>query len=304
MPTPTPTTSDVSSPFNADSPMFVATNALADTTNMTPKWTSGGLTASADITVVGAETSNAYDGKGEIATYGAGTMSTIYFNFDLNSALVNTIAILLTESIESSTITVTLADNADFSGTLNTDYYNIATFTTASGTLRRIGTSLPSTNYASTRYGRISFATTGGGNYSILPRIGEFYIGAARILSKGWDYGSDVAPRFASTEMFVARSGSRTPYVNQRGLRRFRHFFVAGTSTRFGTNDVATIRNVHADCEDGTKSVLYVPNPTSALGTAYLGYLPPALDMPREDYGAYTYDFEFDEVPPAFLRET
>lgn len=300
-----PVASTVSDPFNADSPMFLPVNHVRDTTNDTPRWTAAGGAGDADITAVGAPTSRAYDGKGHLPTFPSGTISEAYFNVQLNNVSLDTVVLILPVTLESSDIDVEIADDAAF--TLfdgGAGVHTLASFSAVSGTLRRVGTSLPSALVTGVRYLRVHFARTGGGNYTVNPRLGELFVGAGLLLSSEWAFGGDRQPRGADVTEFVARSRARDTLVNARGFRDFRHDYEASENSVHGIDDVATIRSLMSQSEDGTQPVIHIPDPSSALGTAYFCKIPEDLRMPEVDHEQHEWSFEGDELPPFFLRES
>jgi hypothetical protein len=284
--------------FGIDSPIFVPRNVLESAVGA--RWTSTGTQTGTDITAASAPVYRAYDGRGSVPTFASGSLNTVYLNIQIPPSTIDTCMLLFSQTFPAADITIQLADAGSFGGLDNV--VEFASWTSVTGA-NRLVRSFERSRYANVEFVRVRFVRNGGGTFSTLPRLSEFFLGQGRILSYRWEYGTDEQRSDAKVTEFEAKNGETARYVHYFGRRVVDHKQIYKTSSAIGLNDVSTIRTIFDESDDGTKPVIYIPHPNTAPTTAYMGFVEAGLDLRHIIFGGHEWEFSFKEQPPFQSRE-
>ncbi len=284
--------------FNADLPLYVGRNALRDAT--VARWTTGGQTGSTDQTFPTGYAYRAYDGRGTQPTFagtGIGSPSTIYFNLQFPASTLDFLLAIFTQAFLEADVTASISSSGNYSG--GSDQATFAYFAAADGDPRLVR-AWTCPRYDGVEHFRLAFRRTSGSwDSSNVPRLGELYVGRARIMSLGLDYGSDLDPNRSDELEVRAESGEEIRHRKYRGRHAVAHSQVISVRGLDSLDDVATARAVASDSRALTRSIAFVPRPTSRLNQAFLGLgSDEGFDLPQSNYDAYEFDFPFEEQPP------
>lgn len=283
--------------YRGDCPVIVGHNVLRDAIDA--RWTTTGTQGGADVTAAGSAARRAYDGRATLTTNFSGTQTTVYFNAQIPASTIDTICIIFGANFPSGTVTVQIADDANFTA-------NVVTF--AGPFLMQTGCRIVRSFLEDRRQGveyvRARFVRDGG-TYINQPLVAEIFLGRGRVLSQWWGFGNDAEPSRSKSIDRDTPQGDRTRYLHHYDRHQARHQQTLSTSVNVVLDDVATMRSLRDESRTFTRPVLYIPRPASDLSRAMLGFPPKdGLDMPQTHFGTYDCSFDFDEQPPFYDLET
>lgn len=162
-------------------------------------------------------------------------------------------------------VTLDISDVNTFSGA-DPSTLTLVTWTNPT-TSQRFGTQnfvTTQARYTSVRYLRLRIRKTSGTFSSVIPKIGELWIGRRRQLGRFPKTPWDEASTQSSFADFVADGGTRVRYAKNRGGRVLEPSFWATTSDG-GIDTITTLRAWWNDCEQGTKASLFVESPFTVV---------------------------------------
>lgn len=284
----------------ADVPLFVAKNVLR--VPVTAKWTEGDTFAagsSADVTEDDHPARNAVSQNPYRGTRARpNTTGVYYFLVQANVSSVFDVAALRLNwtALGSTSVTVKRAD--DVTGT---NQATLCSFSATVPTKRLISLSLGTGNQQFSGSGFIQIALTSSST-DIPPELGGLFLGQRRVLNRKFDMPYDDDPLEIDASDFLARAGNRQRVKHDGPVALIRGQYTAVSSGSFSQDDVAALRGVYEDCRYGADPVIFVESPSTATASAphryWHGLIPSKLRPIHEQFGAYNFDFVFDEVKP------
>jgi hypothetical protein len=271
-----------------------------------------------DLTASTNPVSNAWDGFGDLATFGtqAGSWATWHFIAQLNLATVDTVVVTFADTPQRiDLILIDLGNDASFTTTATLGYWpgpNVR----SNSRLRLVA--LADDVYTNARYFKITFVYNSG--QTISPLLGEVYVGRRRQLSRQWNYGGDEEPFGGLVDTWEGTSRGVVTYNRAHGFSDFDfgHTPSGGINDMFGLDDVSTWRQIYRDCRGGGDPVVYIPFPWSSINTtwsiggesgrtgseAFLGRIDAGLRLPKVGPFERNGNWTLMEIPPFYRVET
>lgn len=289
-----------------DKPTLVAVQALESP--QAAKWDAdGSMAGGADISATGYPARWAHDRRTGLRTKPtgateapAGTWST-YLCFQLNASPDDFDCIFIQDhnfgTIGGLTVTAEIDDvNTFASGTHQT----IATWTPLTSNARLASLVLTHTGVTARRYTgvpylRIKATKVTAGSFT--PEIGEVWVGRRRqLLRKSGEPYDDLGLK-SEQSSFSTRTGITTSSVRYKGRRTVGAKFVPSDTT-----EKSDITAFFRECNYGTRSFIWVENPSSAPASYNLVKLnEPEFVFPRTGPAMRDWNLEASEQGPDFL---
>ena len=289
-----------------DKPVLIGSNAIESAARA--KWLTGAsdnVDSATDLANTDFPTTRVYDRLAHSVTKPASAAGTIYLAFGLTTSAPEFDCAMIAGHNFSGvgmTITIEVADNATF-GSPST----IATWLGEQPATRLVKYDLHhsgsdpmrytiDTTSPISRYVRIKIVKTSG---TMIPEIGEFWLGRRRHLPYKFDQVLDDKRTVSRVADFEARSGVTTRYTYNRGQSRR-----SGTTLIDGAENIATVDSWWSECEQGTKPFLYCENPATAPEATQLMHQIGGLDFPQTQPSARQLTLELRELYPFTATES
>ena len=287
-------------------PLIIPENLLASQSVIPPYWTANPGVASTDVSDSVGNGRRAIDYALDTPFFTSDASSQFhYVHFQINASEADTFILKMSAISGTYNITVELADNSSYTGSIT-----VAAWTNITNTNRLVQSGLPTSAAPSTYTHRLSGVTHGritfekiGGSAAPPPAIGEIVLGRRRGLSHAIQSGSDDKPRGVSFAEVVTAGRKRFRYVHAAGYEDHDASYKLGEVSILGMNDLATLREVQERSNFGAQAV-WARFRTSSNWV--FGYLDGAIDLPLES-GQFTereWSYSFFEQPPFASKET
>lgn len=285
--------------MNDDKPLFAGQSVV-----MSQAESSGGITAFWSTSVGGSdETDSDFpagrvgDGYHQSMTKPDHAASTWYLHIDLGAVVVFDTLVLAGHNFNTVGLTSVTVRETDASWTSTS---LIASFSVPSSNARLVSVNLDDGNSTpqrySSRYIRITMVAGG----AVIPEIGEVYLGRRRQMRRFFNLPFDRTPSESLVDMIQSSSGVFSPYVRNRGRRRFQVSYrkLADATT------IDELQNWFAESKQGTKPSLFIPQPGSLPNNAYFVFPQPAeLKFPFEGPFDRATTLQLVEHAPFLLTE-
>ena len=289
-----------------DKPVLIGSNAVESADHA--KWLTGAtdnVTSATDLANADFPTTRAYDRFLHSVTKPGSAAGTYYLAFDLGTSAPDYDCAMIAGHNFGGVgmnVYIEISDTANFSSPLTIAHWfgSMPSTRLVKFDLKHTGSDPMRYTVDSTtpiaQYVRIKIAKTSG---TMVPEIGEFWLGRRRHLPYKFDNTLDDKRTESKVADFEARSGVTTRYTFNKGQAKR-----TGTTLIDGTANIATVDSWWSECAQGSKPFLYCENPSTAPENTQLMHQLGGLDFPQTLPNARQLTLEMRELYPFTLTET